>query len=150
LRGAAKDHSKQVSVAVGYDEDLSHLVQAGCDLFLMPSRFEPCGLTQMYALRYGTLPIVRRTGGLADTVVDANDPNGGNGFVFDGATVAALSEALTRAFQSYKRRTLWRDMQRRAMKSDFSWKSAAREYLTLYRDLLSSKDARRRKPGKTP
>lgn len=150
LLAAAKAHPKQVSVSVGYDEDLSHLIQAGCDLFLVPSRFEPCGLTQMYALRYGTLPIVRRTGGLADTVIDAGDPSGGNGFVFDEATAPSLRDALTRAVQSFKRRALWRDMQRRGMKSDFGWKSAAREYLTLYRELRSDKETGRPKSGKKP
>ncbi|MCG8508342.1 MAG: glycogen synthase GlgA [Rhodospirillales bacterium] len=150
LSAAAKSHSKQVAVTVGYDEDLSHLIQAGCDLFLVPSRFEPCGLTQMYALRYGTLPIVRRTGGLADTVVDAGDPDGGTGFVFDEASAASLRHALTRAFQTYKRPALWRDLQRRAMRADFSWKTAAKEYLSLYRELLTSRDTSRRKPGKKP
>jgi starch synthase len=134
FRLAAEAHPGRVSVRIGYDEALAHRIQAGCDLLLVPSRFEPCGLTQLYALRYGTLPVVRRTGGLADSVLDARETGAGTGFVFDAATVADLTAALTRAFALYARRADWQAMQRRAMGRDSSWEGAARQYLALYRD----------------
>ena len=132
---AARDHPQAVGVEVKYDEGLAHLVQAGADMLLVPSRFEPCGLTQICALRYGTVPVVRRTGGLADTVVDADSPGGGTGFLFDDETAGELARAVERAVALFRTRAKWRAMQRRAMKQDFSWKRAAGEYAELYGSL---------------
>ncbi|HYD98996.1 MAG TPA: glycogen synthase GlgA [Alphaproteobacteria bacterium] len=133
---AAAAHPKSVGVRIGYDEALSHRLQAGGDVMVVPSRFEPCGLTQMYALRYGSLPLVRRTGGLADTVVDATEAamaeGTATGFVFDAATPAALAEAAIRACRLYRRPEAWRRLQRTAMAQDFSWTRSAEEYRKLY------------------
>jgi starch synthase len=112
---------------------------AGSDAVLVPSRFEPCGLTQLYGLRYGTLPVVRRTGGLADTVVDAGEDNGsaeaGTGFCFELASGAALAATMRRASHCYRQPERWRSLVRRAMAQDFSWREAARRYLLLYQEL---------------
>ncbi len=117
----------QVSICVAYDEPLAHRIMGGADILMVPSRFEPCGLTQMYALRYGALPLVRRTGGLADTV------NHENGFLFDDATVGGVHGTLWHSLDIYKQPELWRSMQRRAMAGDFSWQQSAQRYLELYR-----------------
>jgi starch synthase len=127
---AARLDPGRVAVRFGYDEPLSHRLQGGGDIVLVPSRFEPCGLTQMYGLRYGTLPLVRSTGGLADTVLD-----GETGFAFGPATAAALVGAWRRASAAFADRDLWRQMQRRAMRVDVSWRNSAEHYLALYRSL---------------
>jgi starch synthase len=127
---AARLAPGRVAVRLGYDEPLAHRLQGGGDIVLVPSRFEPCGLTQMYGLRYGTLPLVRRTGGLADTVLD-----GETGFVFGPATAEAFVGAWRRAADAFADRRLWRKMQRRAMRVDVSWRSSAERYLALYRSL---------------
>jgi starch synthase len=136
---AAEAYPGRVGVVLGYDEALSHLIIAGSDSILVPSRFEPCGLTQLYALRYGALPVVRRTGGLADTVVDANAATlaagSATGFVFDAETPEALLAAIQRATALYADRASWRRMVRQAMTRDFSWEAAARQYVALYREL---------------
>ena len=142
FREAAKAQPQQVAVRIGYDEAFAHRLIAGADAILVPSRFEPCGLTQMYGLRYGTLPIVRRVGGLADTVVDATEENlradRATGFVFDAASVSALDAALQRAADVYtKDRATWDKLQRRAMAQDFSWRGAAMQYLELYRAITA-------------
>ena len=125
---------------IGYDESFAHRLIAGADVIMVPSRFEPCGLTQLYGLRYGTLPLVRRVGGLADTVVDASDENlresRATGFVFGPANAAAIESALISAFALYGRPDAWRAMMRTAMSRDFSWAEAAAHYLALYRSLL--------------
>ena len=126
-----------ISVRIGYDEAMAHRIIAASDVFLMPSRFEPCGLTQMYALRYGTLPLVRKTGGLADTVVDVRQGDSGTGFVFEPADGAALSAAAARAAALFKNVKAWRKVQRTAMQQDFSWAHAAQAYQKLYRDLAA-------------
>jgi starch synthase len=137
LREHARRHPDQLGVVIGYDEGLSHRIEGGADLFLMPSRFEPCGLNQMYSLRYGTLPIVRRTGGLADTVVDvARGKREANGFVFDAPSAEELTATVARALDVYGRGTDWRALQRNAMRRDFSWEQSAREYETLYEQAL--------------
>jgi starch synthase len=128
---ARKKFPRRVGARFGYDEALSHRIEAGADAFVMPSRYEPCGLNQMYSLRYGTPPIVHRVGGLADTVVD-----GVNGFVFEKATVAALTAAIGRAAKLFARPSLWREMQVRGMADDFGWDRAAKEYLAVYQSLL--------------
>jgi starch synthase len=137
--GAAGAHRGRVGVVFGYDEDLSHLIMAGSDSVVVPSRFEPCGLTQLYALRYGTLPLVRRTGGLADTVVDANAvtlaDGTATGFVFDDENPDALLGAAQRAAALYADRGTWTRVIREAMTRDFSWEASARQYLALYREL---------------
>ncbi|HZU89779.1 MAG TPA: glycogen synthase GlgA, partial [Stellaceae bacterium] len=136
---AARTHNGRVGVAFGYDEALAHLIIAGSDVVLVPSRFEPCGLTQLYALRYGSLPLVRRVGGLADTVVDADAvalaEDRATGFVFDADTAEALAAAIGRALALWRQPALWRQIMRRAMSQDFSWAAAARRYLALYREV---------------
>jgi len=121
---------------VGYDEPLAHKLQAGADILLAPARFEPCGLTQLYALRYGSLPVVRRTGGLADTVVDVTAGSiadrSATGFTFDQSTAEDLKAALTRALSLYREPLIWRRLQLQAMAQDFSWTSSARQYAALY------------------
>src|SRR3954452_1133361 len=137
---AAAAHPGRAGIVVGYDEALSHLVMAGADSVLVPSRFEPCGLTQLYALRYGALPLVRRTGGLADTVVDANAvtlaEGAATGFVFDDESPDALLGAAQRAAALYADRGAWQRVMRQAMTGDFSWEASARQYLALYRQLV--------------
>jgi starch synthase len=128
-----------IAVELGFDESLSHLVEAGVDAFLMPSRFEPCGLNQMYSQRYGTPPIVHRTGGLADTVADATPhalaTNTATGFVFDEPSPQALFAAIERALVAWRSPQTWRSIQTNAMRRDFSWGPSARRYLELYRAL---------------
>jgi starch synthase len=136
---AARANLRRVGVVLGYDEALSHLILAGSDSIIMPSRFEPCGLTQLYALRYGALPLVRRTGGLADTVVDANAATladgSATGFTFDAETPETLLGAIQRATALFRDQATWRRTVRQAMTRDFSWAAAAREYAALYREL---------------
>jgi starch synthase len=126
----AELHSGQFAVRIGFNEGLAHRIEAGADLFLMPSRFEPCGLNQMYSLRYGTPPVVRATGGLADTVID-----GVNGFVFKEATAAALLLALQRAVATWHDRKVWQAMQTDGMDRDVSWAKPAAQYAALYAKL---------------
>jgi starch synthase len=121
-----------VSAIIGYDERLEHLIEGGADAFLMPSRFEPCGLNQLNSLRYGTLPIVRATGGLNDTVRHAVDGQPGTGFRFDDYTAEGLVAAVKQALDVYKTRDRWNEMQRAAMAGDFSWDVSAREYVKVY------------------
>ncbi len=132
----------QIAVKLGFDEALAHRIEAGADCFLMPSRFEPCGLNQMYSLRYGTPPIVRATGGLADTVVDVSEQTladkTANGFVIADATPHELWLALERATRCWHERKLWQRIQQNGMRRDFSWEHAARDYLTLYRDAIAA------------
>ena len=123
------------AVTIGFDETLAHRIEAGADIFLMPSRFEPCGLNQMYSLRYGTPPVVRATGGLADTVIDAASARRGNGFVFVPATAVALLETVQRAVTTWRDPVRWRQLQRRGMARDSSWEQAARQYAGLYASL---------------
>jgi len=122
-----------------YDNEAAHLIEAGSDLFLMPSLFEPCGLNQMYSLRYGTLPIVRKTGGLADTVKLWNPETGaGTGFVFEHFTTAGLAWALDVALETWQDRAAWARLQQNAMAEDYSWQKQVQKYLTLYRSLTGS------------
>ncbi|CAK0739489.1 Glycogen synthase 2 [Gammaproteobacteria bacterium] len=142
LRDLATRFPTQVAVQVGYDEDLAHLIEAGADAFVMPSRFEPCGLNQLYSLRYGTLPVVRRTGGLADTVVDATPENiatrRATGFIFDTPTSSALIAVLTRALHLYYNDYgAWQRMREVAMAADYSWTESARHYADLYQRAIS-------------
>lgn len=129
----AARHPDRIAVRIGFDEALAHRIEAGADLFLMPSRFEPCGLNQMYSQRYGTVPVVRATGGLADTVRDVDAASGeGTGFAFREATGAALLAALRRALETYRDRAAWRRIQAAGMRQDFSWDAFARQYAAVY------------------
>jgi starch synthase len=141
FRALAEQFPGQVGVFLGYDEPLSHRVQAGSDVILLPSRSEPCGLIQLYGLRYGTLPLVRRAGGLADTVADAQDSaidrGEATGFVFDNASVDELLSACRRALALWRDPARWRSVQRAAMAKDFSWTASARRYLDMYRSVYT-------------
>jgi starch synthase len=140
LHDLAARHPGRVASVVGYDEGLAHRIEAGADCFLMPSRFEPCGLNQMYSQRYGTPPIVHATGGLRDTVVDATPEalarGVATGFVFAEATAAALQAAVVRALALYRDAAVWKRLQVAGMKRDFSWEKSAAEYAELYRGML--------------
>ena len=132
-RGLAARHPRRVAVTVGFNEELAHLIEGGSDLFFMPSRFEPCGLNQMYSLRYGTVPVVRATGGLDDTVSDVDEQTGeGTGFTFGAYTVEAMMGALQRALAWYTRPAAWRRIQLAGMAQDNSWEASAREYVEVY------------------
>ncbi len=139
----AARHPGQIAVRLGFDEALAHRIEAGADCFLMPSRFEPCGLNQMYSLRYGTPPIVRATGGLADTVIDVSDATladkTANGFVIAEATPHELWLALERATRCWHDRRLWQRIQQNGMRRDFSWEHVAHDYAALYRDAVAAR-----------
>jgi starch synthase len=133
-------HPGQVVHHQGYDEALSHRIFAGADLFAVPSRFEPCGLTQIYGMRYGTPPVVRRTGGLADTVIDDDDhPGAGTGFVFDAPDPAALAGALMRAVSAWFDRERFVAIQRRGMAQPFGWLQGAQEYRRIYAEAMRAR-----------
>ncbi len=127
------DFPRRVGVRVGYEEELAHKLQAGSDILLVPSRFEPCGLTQLYALRYGTLPLVHATGGLADTVIEGRGDDA-TGFVFEGYEQGKLEETLDRATATYRKYRQWRPLMVNAMRQEFSWGTSARSYEALYTD----------------
>lgn len=130
------DYPQQVAVRIGYSEEYSHRLQAGVDALLIPSRFEPCGLTQLYALKYGTLPIVRHTGGLADTVFEGGDKP--NGFVFHDADAASLEAAMIRCYESFTSEDdSFAEKQRHAMSYDFSWDSVTDQWVDLYESLIA-------------
>jgi starch synthase len=141
LLGAADRHRGRIGVQIGYDEPLSHLMQAGGDAILIPSRFEPCGLTQLYALRYGCVPVVARVGGLADTVIDANEAAVGagaaTGIVFAPSDPLALHGAINRLMDLHGDKAAWQAMQRAGMRADFSWPHSAAKYADLYRALIA-------------
>ena len=130
-RTLAARYPERVSATIGFEERLAHRIEAGADLFLMPSRYEPCGLNQLYSLRYGTLPIVHATGGLEDTVRDVPEPRP-NGFKFRDFSPSALLEAVHRALELYRNPREWRKMQEAGMKDDYSWDVSAREYVKVY------------------
>jgi starch synthase len=133
LREAADKHPKQVAVTLGFDEGLAHLIEAGADVFLMPSRFEPCGLNQMYSQAYGTPPIVAPVGGLLDSVTDASaDPVRGTGFVMTGADGEGLADALARAQRAWRQPQEWRRIQANGMARHFGWEDSAMQYLDVY------------------
>lgn len=134
-----------IAVRLGFDEGLAHRIEAGADLFLMPSRFEPCGLNQLYSMRYGTPPVVRRTGGLADSVRDPDEAPAGEatGFVFDAPEPAALLGAIRRALAAWRDPETWRRLQTNGMRADFSWDASARAYLEVYRRAIAARDAAR-------
>ena len=131
-----------MGIATAYDEPLSHLLQAGSDAILIPSRFEPCGLTQLYGLHYGCVPVVARVGGLADTIIDANDAGlsagVASGIQFAPVTQEALEHALERAAMLYADKAAWASLQQAGMKADVSWTRSAVRYAELYRSLLKA------------
>ena len=138
FRELQKRFPQKLAVRLGYDERMAHLVEAGSDLYLMPSRWEPCGLNQMYSLRYGTPPIVRATGGLEDTIVDLDlRSRSGTGFKFEGWTREATVSAVRRALVTYRQKDELQALQKRGMAQDFSWATSARKYVEVYDRLLS-------------
>lgn len=133
----ASSNPQKFSVYLGYNNELSHLIEAGSDIFLMPSHYEPCGLNQIYSLKYGTVPIVRKTGGLADTVQDWHELNpkgsySGTGFSFSEYSPFALFSALKKAVSVFNEKTIWKKIQKNGMEKDYSWKVSAEEYIKLY------------------
>jgi len=144
FRALSAQHQGIIAARIGFDEGLAHRVEAGADLFLMPSRFEPCGLNQLYSMRYGTPPVVRRTGGLADSVRDPQEaPGEATGFVFDAPDTAALLGAVQRALAAWRDPAAWRRLQQNGMRADFSWSASARAYLEVYRSAIAARDAAR-------
>jgi starch synthase len=141
LHAGAARHPGRIGLRFGYDESLSHLMQGGGDAILIPSRFEPCGLTQLYGLAYGCVPVVARTGGLADTVIDANVAAIGakvaTGIQFSGVDYAALAGAISRAVALYRQPGTWQTLQRNGMNTDFSWASSGKVYADLYARLVA-------------
>jgi starch synthase len=143
LPGFGVQFPRQIAVRIGYEESLARRMLAGGDILVAPARFEPCGLTQMYAMRFGTLPIVRRVGGLADTVT-GRDSHGAaarkdpTGFVFEEATPEALLQAIDQATRTYREPLVWRAMQRHAMRQDFGWRGSAERYLEIYAELVGA------------
>ena len=139
LRTLEQKYPDKCRVYLKFDDRLAHWIEAGSDIFLMPSRFEPCGLNQMYSLKYGTVPVVRRVGGLADTVQDYDENTGvGTGFVFDEYTEEALLEALERALCLYARKRQWTKVVKAGMAQDFSWNQSAKKYHRLFEQLVHS------------
>jgi len=137
LEKLARKYSKKLAVNLRFDNKMAHLIEAGADMFLMPSKYEPCGLNQMYSLKYGTVPIVRETGGLADTVVNFNPKTGkGNGFTFKEYKTVAMMEAIQRAVDTFRDRSVWVKIQQAGMQEDYSWQRSAQEYMELYEKAL--------------
>jgi starch synthase len=134
LLDLAQAYPSKIAVRIGYDDGLAHRIEAGSDMFLMPSRYEPCGLNQIYSLRYGTIPVVRATGGLDDTIDEDT------GFKFQEYSGAALLSAIREALAEFQNRDKWSARMQRAMAKDFSWNVSAREYARLYAKLLSGSD----------
>jgi starch synthase len=134
----AERHPAKVRVKVKFDNVMAHKIEAGADIFLMPSRYEPGGLNQLYSLKYGTIPVVRATGGLDDTIEE--QPNGGgNGFKFWGYSAGAFFDALKRALETFRNKPEWTEMMRRGMEQDFSWDKPASEYLRLYERVIQNR-----------
>jgi starch synthase len=141
LRRMAERRPGRLAVRIGFDEALAHRIEAGADIFLMPSRYEPCGLNQMYSLRYGTVPVVRAVGGLADTVMDLDEyPDRANGFVFRLWEQVELFKTIHRAARAWRNRKLWKELMQRGMSTDFSWERSARAYARVYEHALSDTD----------
>jgi starch synthase len=127
----------KVYIQIGYNNELSHLIEAGADIFLMPSRFEPCGLNQIYSLKYGTVPVVRKTGGLADTVQDWNEflafgLETGTGYTFNEYSPRALVNTIKRAMHDFELKDVWNNIRLNGMSKNYSWKKSAEKYINLY------------------
>ena len=146
LQRAGSLHPKHIGIHIGYDETLAHCIEGGADIFLMPSRFEPCGLNQIYSLRYGTVPVVRRTGGLADTIVDTTAETladkTATGFCFQAATAPALRSSIERALNHYRKPDIWEQIVETGMRQDFSWKRSAQQYIELYARVIAQRQKR--------
>lgn len=141
LKKIAAQHPTKVAVTLGYNESVAHRIEASSDIFLMPSIFEPCGLNQMYSLRYGTLPVVHSVGGLRDTVFEdaqENTHEKANGFVFSGATAEELFSAIQRAIALFQNKEQWKKLQLNAMTTDFSWNVSAKDYLAIYKKIAGN------------
>jgi len=137
-------HPSRFGLSLGFDAVLSHKIFAGCDMFLMPSLYEPCGLTQMFSLKYGTIPIVRATGGLQDTVIDPNEAlSTGTGFKFDRFHKDELIAAVRRAIEAFRNRKLWQAMMRKAMAQDFSWEHSAKQHLAVFEQAIAARRSER-------
>ena len=135
----AHKYPKKFACYLGFDDELAHFIEAGADMFLMPSKHEPCGLNQMYSLVYGTVPIVRQTGGLADTVTKYTEKTGeGTGFMFSTYDVNALIKEVKRAVTVFEDKKAWLKIMKNGMKADFSWSSSAKKYLELYKTTLNN------------
>jgi starch synthase len=130
-----KKYAAKMGLFIGYNDELAHLIEAGCDMYLMPSRYEPCGLNQLYSLKYGTVPIVRATGGLDDTIHDVESGNG-NGFKFKKYDSKELFKTIQRALKMYHDTAAWKKIMKNGMQQDFSWESSAKKYTNLYRNLV--------------
>ena len=142
LQMLEREYPEKIKVNLAFDNRLAHLIEAGSDMFLMPSRFEPCGLNQLYSLKYGTIPIVRRTGGLADTIDDYDQKTGkGTGFVFSDYSPDAMLEAICRAVGTYQNKDEWTNIMQSTMSKDFSWESSAKKYIQLYEKAISKRRA---------
>jgi starch synthase len=120
----------------GYDNTLAHQIYAGADIFLMPSRYEPCGISQMISQRYGTIPIARATGGLVDTIINTTERKPGSGYLFEDLNATVFASKLTRAISDYQNHPLWTSMMDIAMKMDFSWEISAQKYIDEYQHLM--------------
>ncbi len=143
FEAAKARHGSRIGLKLGFDVALSHKIEAGADMFLMPSRYEPCGLNQMYSLAYGTVPVVRATGGLDDTIQPFDPATGkGTGFKFAGKTAEVLLETVRTAVALYRQPKLWRSLIQNGMACDFSWERSAREYETLYQQIVSRRSGR--------
>jgi len=128
-----KKYPKRAGIKIAYNNAIAHKIEAGCDLFLMPSRYEPCGLNQIYSLKYGTVPVVRATGGLDDTIADYNEKDGrGNGFKFSEYSAQEFLHSIKRALKIYADKTKWARLVKNCMANDFSWEQSARQYMELY------------------
>lgn len=141
FREIEMEYPDKISVHIGYNDRLAHVIEAGADMFLMPSKYEPCGLNQMYSLKYGTVPVVRKTGGLADTVFDWDEMKrlgnyNGNGFSFENYNEFDLRDALLRAMNYFKFKNVWNVIQKNGMRMNFSWENSADKYITLYKHIL--------------
>jgi starch synthase len=137
MQGKYPEH---LAIKLGFDAALAQMIYAGSDIFLMPSRYEPCGLGQLISFKYGTIPIVRKTGGLADTVQNFNLRTGvGNGFVFEEYSSAALQAAVESALDAYRKKTIWKKLQEKVMRYDYSWSVSAKKYAALYLHALQKR-----------
>jgi starch synthase len=143
LSAAAEKYKGRLHVKIGFEDSLAHKIYAGSDIFLMPSRYEPCGIGQLIAMRYGTIPVARRTGGLADTVLDHRPLEGeGTGFLFSDYTADALQGCLKRALCVYVNKPRWKKLIHSAMKMNFSWPDSAKRYMELYDKVARMKTKR--------
>jgi len=140
IKEASENHPGMVGIHLGFNDPLAHQILAGADIFLIPSRYEPCGLTQMYALKYGTVPVVRATGGLDDTIVPFDPRTGeGNGFKFSEYAADAFLREILAALSIYENKGMWGKLTANGMRADFSWDRSARQYLDLFRSISTKR-----------